>query len=122
MNRNRQRRVRQQRERRRSRAMMIAFAVVLFAGLFVQVSMISRLSTQAKASQQVEREIRDLSANAENLKLSLNQFKSPERVAALAARLGMEQPTEGQIRVVNLPVITDTSAQSVENIGAEEMQ
>ena len=60
---------------------------------------------------------------ADNLNLSLNQYKSPERVVLLAERLGMEQPTVDQIRVVNLPALSqNTSAQSVENIGAEEMQ
>ena len=123
MNRNHSRRARRRQARRRSRAMMLVFFAVLVAGLFVQVSMMSRLSRQAKASQQVEKEIQELGATADNLNLSLNQYKSPERVALLAERLGMEQPTVDQIRVVNLPAIAqDTSAQSAENIGTEEMQ
>ena len=111
------------RERRRTRIMILAFALVLFVGLFAQVAMVSRLSTQAKASQKVEREIKDLGANADNLRLSLNQFKNLDRVAAQAVRLGMAQPTENQIRVLSLPgYIASTSAQSAENVGAEEMQ
>ena len=123
MNRNHSRRARIRQAQRRSRAMMLVFVAVLVAGLFVQVSMMSRLSRQAKASQQVEKEIQELGATADNLNLSLNQYRSPERVALLAERLGMEQPTVDQIRVVNLPAIAqDTSAQSAENIGTEEMQ
>ena len=123
MNRSQGRRVLRQRERKLSRALMIAFAAVLFVGLFSQVAMVARLSEQAKVSRSVEREIRDLNANVDNLNLSLNQYKSLERVALQAERLGMEQPAEGQIRVVSLPGIAgNTSTQSAENIGAEEMQ
>ena len=123
MNRSQKRRSRRAYEKRINRILMIAFAVVLFAGLFSQIAMVARISDQTKASQRVEREIRDLSANADNLNLSLNQFRSLERVAALAGKLGMEQPAEGQIRVVRLPgTLQNTSTQSAENIGTEEMQ
>ena len=123
MNRSQGRRALRQRERKLSRVLMIAFAAVLFVGLFSQVAMVARLSEQAKVSRSVEREIRDLNANVDNLNLSLNQYKSLERVALQAERLGMEQPAEGQIRVVSLPGIAgNTSTQSAENIGAEEMQ
>ena len=123
MNRSQKNRARAIRRRKQNRILMIVFAAVLFVGLFSQVAMIARLSEQAKASQRVEREIKELSANADNLNLSLNQFKSLDRVAALADALGMQQPAEGQIRVVSLPGIAGlTSAQSAENVGAEEMK
>ena len=123
MNRSQRKRSRRQREQRLNRVLVLVFAGVLFVGLFSQVAMVARLSGQAKASRQVEREIRDLSANADNLNLSLNQYRSLARITALAKGLGMEQPTEGQIRVVSLPgVIGNTSTQSAENLGAEEMK
>lgn len=123
MNRSQRKRSRRQREQRLNRVLVLVFAGVLFVGLFSQVAMVARLSGQAKASRQVEREIRDLSANADNLNLSLNQYRSLDRITALAKGLGMEQPTEGQIRVVSLPgVIGNTSTQSAENLGAEEMK
>jgi len=123
MNRSQRKRSLRMKERKLNRVLMIVFAAVLFVGLFSQVAMVARLSDQARASRSVEREIRDLSANADNLNLSLNQFKSLDRVAMQAERLGMEQPTGGQIRVVRLTgIITDTSTQSAENVGVEEMQ
>ena len=123
MNRSQTRRRRAGQNRRLSRVMVIAFAAVLFVGLFSQIAMVARLSGQVRASRTVEREIRDLSATVDNLNLSLNQYKSLDRVAMQAARLGMEQPGEGQIRVVSLPVtVQNTSTQSAENIGAEGMQ
>lgn len=110
------------RERRLCRLLTIAFALVLFAGLFSQIAMLARISGQTKACQSVEKEIRELNANAENLNLCLNQFHNLERIAARAQQLGMEQPAETQIRVVNLPAaIESTSTQSAENISAEEM-
>ena len=119
---NRRRMARRAREQKLSRALMIVFAVVLFAGLFAQVTMLARISGQNKAVQSLEKEIRSLNASAENLNLSLNQYHNLERIAVRARQLGMEQPTETQIRVVNLPAaIEDTSTQSAENIGAEEM-
>ena len=123
MNRSQTRRSLRQKERRVNRILVIVFAAVLFVGLFSQVAMVARLSGQAKVTRAVEREIRDLSANADNLNLSLNQFRSLDRVAMRAKQLGMEQPAEGQIRVVSLPgMLQNTSTQSAENIGAEEMK
>ena len=123
MNRSQTKRSQRQKERRANRILVIVFAAVLFVGLFSQVAMVARLSGQAKVTRSVEREIRDLSANADNLNLSLNQFRNLDRVAMRARQLGMEQPSEGQIRVVSLPgALQNTSTQSAENIGAEEMK
>ena len=123
MNRSQTKRSLRQKERRANRILVIVFAAVLFVGLFSQVAMVARLSGQAKVTRSVEREIRDLSANADNLNLSLNQFRNLDRVAMRARQLGMEQPSEGQIRVVSLPgMLQNTSTQSAENIGAEEMK
>ena len=123
MNRSQTRRSLRQKERRVNRILVIVFAAVLFVGLFSQVAMVARLSGQAKVTRSVEREIRDLSANADNLNLTLNQFKNLDRVAARAAKLGMGKPSGDQIRVVRLPAALDnTSTQSAGNTSAEEMK
>lgn len=114
---------RRARERKLNRLLLYAFVLVLFAGTFGQIAMLARLSGQSKAAAAVQREIRDLSASEENLYLSLNQYHNHDRIAARARQLGMEQPAQTQIRVVNLPAaVEDTSTQSAENIGAEEMK
>ena len=116
------RNARRARERRQGRILAAVFAAVLFIGVFSQIAMLARLSGQNKAILAVEKEIRSLDASADNLNLSLNQYHNLERIALRAARLGMEQPKETQIRVVNLPeVLENTSTQSAEAIGAEEM-
>ena len=120
---NRNRAARRMRERKLNRLLVIVFAVVLFAGVFSQITLMARISGQNKAVRAMEKEARELSASADNLHLSLNQYHNLERIAVRARQLGMEQPTETQIRVVNLPAAVDnTSTQSAENIGAEEMK
>lgn len=110
------------RERRTSRIMMAIFAVILFSGLIFQVAMMARLSGQAKDSQSLEMEIRDLTARRMNYELSLSQYKAKNRLETDAARLGMVRPADGQIRVVNLPLASNTSAQTAEAIGGERME
>ena len=119
---NRNRAARRMRERKLNRLLVIVFAVVLFAGVFSQITLMARISGQNKAVRVMEKEARELSASADNLHLSLNQYHNLERIAVRARQLGMEQPTETQIRVVNLPAtLESTSTQSAGNIGAEEM-
>ena len=113
---------RRTRERQTSRILMIAFALVLFIGVFAQIAMMAKLSSQNKQVVETRKEIKALSASADNLNLGLNQYHNLERIAARAQQLGMEQPDETQLRVVNLPTLIDgTSTQSADSTGAEEM-
>ena len=119
---NKRRVTRRAREQKLSRMLMIAFALVLFIGVLSQIAMMARLSAQNKRFVETEKEIKALSASADNLHLSLNQYHNLDRIAVRAQQLGMEQPTETQLRVVNLPALIDsTSTQSADNTGAEEM-
>lgn len=119
---NRKRTSRRERERRTSRVLMVAFALVLFIGVFAQIAMMAKLSGQNKRLVETRKEIKVLSASADNLNLSLNQYHNLDRIAARAQQLGMEQPDETQLRVVNLPTVIDsTSTQSADSSGAEEM-
>ena len=123
MNRNHAKRSRQEQVRRTNRMLIMVFVAVLVIGAFAQVAMIARITGQNKRVRAVETEIRNLSANADNLNLTLNQFRNLDRVAARAAKLGMEEPTGDQIRVVRLPASLDnTSTQSAGNTSAEEMR
>ena len=123
MNRNTGKRSRREQQKRVSRKLMIAFAVLLLLGAIAQITMIARLSGQNKAVRAVEKEIRQLSAEADNLNLALNQLGDLERVERQAEKLGMVTPGEGQIRVVNLPdAVGNTSAQSAGNTSAEEIR
>ena len=119
---NRTRTSRRMREKKISRWLMIAFAAILFLGVCWQITMMARLSGQNKRVVETQKEIRALSASADNLNLSLNQYHNLERIALRAQQLGMQQPDETQLRVVNLPGLVDsTSTRSAENTGAEEI-
>ncbi len=119
---NRRRSAQRARDMKMNRLLMAAFALVLFIGVCAQIAMMARLSGQNKLVVQTRKEIRALSASADNLYLGLSQYHNLERIAARAEQLGMEQPDETQLRVVNLPTVIDsTSTQSADSSGAEEM-
>lgn len=107
----------------RNRMLMILAAMVLFVGLFAQITMLSRISAQSKRASALEREIAALGANAENLELSINQYHNLESIAARAREMGLEQPDETQIRVVsvNRSDAHDTSVQAAGNTDGEKV-
>ena len=109
----------QRRSRRRAgrrRALILLAASVLFAGLFMQISMLSRISAQIKRAAALEKEISELNANAENLELCINQYHNLDSIAARARQLGMQKPDASQIRVVRVekPSNENTSVQAAE--------
>ena len=108
----------------RNRVLLLAAALLLFAGLFVQITMLSRVSAQNKRASAMEKEIVELGAYAENLELSINQYHNLDSIAVRARQLGMEHPDEKQIRVVNVARSEnnkDTSIQAVEAINGEKV-
>lgn len=114
MNGHQQRRIRRGAGRRR--ALILLAASVLFAGLFMQISMLSRISAQIKRAAVLEKEISELNANAENLELCINQYHNLDSIAARARQLGMQKPDASQIRVVRVekPSNENTSVQAAE--------
>lgn len=109
----------QRRSRRRAgrrRALILLAASVLFAGLFMQISMLSRISAQIKRAAALEKEISELNASAENLELCINQYHNLDSIAARARQLGMQKPDASQIRVVRVekPSNENTSVQAAE--------
>ena len=115
---------RRRRDAARNRALLFLAGIVLFAGLFMQITMLARISSQNKQASSLEGEIEELSASAENLELNINQYHNLDTIAVRARQLGMEQPDETQIRVVSVVRnnVEDTSIQAAENVGAESIQ
>lgn len=114
---------RSKREAAWNRVLLILAAAVLFVGLFMQITMLSRISSQSKQASALEREIVELSANAENLELSINQYHDLDTIEVRARQLGMEEPTDTQIRVVSVVQTENenTSIQAVELIDGEKV-
>ena len=95
-------------------------AAVLFAGLFLQITMLSRLSSVSKRASALEKETSALKREAVNLELRINEFHNLDRIAARAQEMGMVQPDETQIRAVRVEKTDeDTSTQTAGNSGGE---
>ena len=106
MNRSSTRQYGRRRPDARSRRLVTLLAVVVLVGVALQITMLARISGRQKQQAAMDREIRALNAQVENMNLSMSSFHNLDRVAARAKQLGMGQPTDAQIRVVNLPGIT----------------
>ena len=113
---------RRRRQQRLSRVLVVAAAVVLLGGLFGQIAVRARISAQAKRIDAVRSEIQELNANIKNLDLCINQHHNLETIGDRARELGMEEPADDQLRVVNLPQIAgDTSTQTVASGESEKI-
>jgi len=115
---------RSRREVARGRILLILAVIIFFAGLFLQITMLSRVSAQKKTASAIEQEIVELSASADNLELSINQHHNLKQIAYRAVQMGMARPNETQIRVVSVARSNaeNTSVQTAELIGGEEIQ
>ena len=110
------------RRRTRSGKLLMAAAIVLFIGLFVQITMLARISGENKRAAKLESEITKLASDAENLELVINKYHNLEDIEAKARKLGMDLPDETQIRVVSVAGIEESgSVQTAERIGEEEV-
>ena len=97
-------------------------AAVLFAGLFLQITMLSRVSSVSKRASALERETARLNREAVNLELRINEFHNLDRIAVRAQEMGMVQPDESQIRAVRVEVTdADTSTQAAGASGEEKL-
>lgn len=94
-------------------------AGVLLAGLFVQITQLSRISAQAKQTDAAAEEITLLSARVDNLQVALTQYTRLSRIEERAKALDMRWPDESQLRVLNLPELVQTEdTHTADNIGA----
>lgn len=120
MDRTNERNGRIRRETRQARFLLVVAALVLFCGLFAQITVRAQVSGQAKEIAAVQAEIRAMSADADNLTLCINQHHDLDAIGKRALAMGMTQPAEGQVRRVALPV-ANASTQTVANIDGEEI-
>ena len=87
---------------RRGRVAKLLLAGVLFVGLFIHIGMLAGISGETKRADALGREMVELSAQRDNLEVSpLDAEKTPERIAQLAAQMGMQRPGQDAIRVVS---------------------
>ena len=115
---------RKKREAAWNRLLLVAAGVLLLAGLFGQITMLSQISYQSKRASAVAKEIEGLYADVDNLELQISWFSDPEDIGEKAAKMGMQLPDSTQLRVVNvaLQIAEEVPTQATENIGAESIQ
>ena len=107
----------QRRKRRlRERKLKCVTIALLCLGLAFQTVLIVRLANRNRKSAQLTAQIEQLNSDAVNYRLTID---SNEKRSALRSRavevLGMVEPTQDQIRVVNVPLAGEGNTQLVMN-------
>lgn len=106
--------------RKRGHAIVrIALGALLFAGLFMQICMLAEISGKNKEIAAVDKDIRTLSAQKDNLELKIAQYAQLSRIEEQALALGMQWPEDDQLRVISLPAeYGNLSAHTTEMTGS----
>ena len=102
------------------RILKITTCMVLFAGLFLQICMLAEISGKAKERTRAEADIRELSAMKDNLELQLVGYQRTTWIEQQAIELGMQWPTDDQLRVISIPQeYEDTTTHTAEITGSK---
>lgn len=88
---------------------------VLAGGLVMQICMLAAISAKTKETAAVKGEITQLSADRDNYNVRLASFCQRSNIEERALELGMQWPTDDQLRVISLPEeYRDTSTHTAE--------
>ena len=89
--------------------------IVLVGGLVMQICMLAAISSTAKKTAAVKSEIKQLSADCDNCNVQLASFRQLTNIEEQAIAMGMQWPTDDQIRVISIPSeYQDTSTHTAE--------
>ena len=88
------------RSSRLMRCLPLLLALLLFAGFFARISMLAQLSRRSKQLSALDGEIRRMEKEISQQELMLHELHDLHRIAERAAALGMVNPTEDQLRVL----------------------
>ena len=88
---------------------------VLVGGLVMQICMLAAISSRTKETARVNAEIKQLSAEKDNYNVKLASFYQRANIEERAIGLGMQWPTDDQLRVISIPSeYQDTSTHTAE--------
>jgi len=112
----------EKRRKSRLRFWRVLVVIVLFAGLFVQITMLSRISGQNKRAAAARNEINALNNRIEKLERDISGYRNSDQIEELARAMGMQAPEPSQLRYISVPNLEDpnTSAQAAAEGGAEK--
>lgn len=74
--------------------------IVLFAGIFVQITMLARISAENKRADQTSKEIVSLNNRIENIKRDINSYRNSNEIMTYALEMGMQSPDQSQMRSI----------------------
>ena len=111
----------EKKRRSRLRGWRMLVILVLFAGLFVQITMLSRISAENKRAAKVRDEITALTYRVENLERDINSYRNSDQIEALARAMGMQDLDSAQLRHISVPNLEgeNTPASTAAGNGAE---
>lgn len=93
---------------------------VLVGGLAMQICMLAAISARTRETADVKNEIKQLSADRDNYNVRLASFCQRSNIEERALELGMQWPTDDQIRVISMPEeYRDTSTHTAEIADAQ---
>ena len=88
---------------------------ILIAGLVMQICMLAAVHARAKETAKINAELEYLYADRDNGNLKLAEFKQRPNIESRALELGMQWPTDEQLRVISIPSeYKDTSTHTAE--------
>lgn len=106
---------------RRGRGLLVVAGIVLVTGLFVQLTMMVRISSQNRNANALVDEIQELNAQVDNLELVVDSFHNLDQIGKRARQLGMEVVDSSSTRVVNVTV-PGTNTQSSGDVSMDDTQ
>ena len=93
----------------------ILACVVLVGGLVMQICMLAAISSRTKKTAEIRKDIKKLSAERDNYDVKLAGFYQRANIEERAMALGMQWPTDDQLRVISIPSeYQDTSTHTAE--------
>jgi len=81
----------------------ISACVVLVGGLVMQICMLAAISSRTKKTAEIRKDIKKLSAERDNYDVKLAGFYQRANIEERAMALGMQWPTDDQLRVISIP-------------------
>ncbi len=77
--------------------------VILIGGLVMQICMLAAIHSKTKETARIGSELVYLRADRDNCYRKLDTFKTRDNIEARAMELGMQKPTDSQLRVISIP-------------------
>jgi len=92
---------------------------ILIAGLVMQICMLAAIHAKAKETAKINNELVYLYAERDNCNVKLADFKQRPNIESLALDLGMQWPTDEQLRVISIPAeyqVTSTHTAEIADV------